>query len=401
MTPCADRRSWPLVTLLLLSGVLAAAQIGKAIITLPIICAEMKIGVDTAGLLLAAFAILGAIFGIGGGAAVSWIGARRAILLGMAGIAIGNVMAVAAADPASLLFARAVEGCGFFGVVLAAPSLLTRTLQGRNRNVIMGVWSAYMPTGIMIMLLVGPALSATGWRPLWLGHAALALVFLVLLRLALPTGETSAARPKALRRDIAQVLNSRQCLLIACAFFAYSFHYFSLSFVLPLLFTAMRGYSLTNAGMIGAAAMGLSALGHLASAPLLRSRVPIWAVITAAFTAYAAAVVGIFSGGLSAMPTALLAAMALMIGGLAPGAFYSAAPDVTPTADTLPTTIGLFQQASNLGQFVGPIAIGMCIEHLGWIWQPLVAVPVALAGIGLALAIRRNSIKPAATPSRA
>src|SRR4051812_828857 len=112
MTPSADRRSWPLVTLLLLSGVLAAAQIGKAIITLPIICAEMKIGVDTAGLLLAAFAILGAIFGIGGGAAVSWIGARRAILLGMAGVAIGNVMAIAAADPASLLFARAVEGCG-------------------------------------------------------------------------------------------------------------------------------------------------------------------------------------------------------------------------------------------------------------------------------------------------
>jgi hypothetical protein len=39
-------RPWPQVALLLLGGVLAGAQVGKAIITLPLICAEMKIGVD-------------------------------------------------------------------------------------------------------------------------------------------------------------------------------------------------------------------------------------------------------------------------------------------------------------------------------------------------------------------
>jgi predicted MFS family arabinose efflux permease len=119
-------------------------------------------------------------------------------------------------------------------------------------------------------------------------------------------------------------------------------------------------------------------------------RVPVWIVIAVAFSAYAAAVIGIFSGGLSAAPVAVLACMALAIGGLAPGAFYSAAPQVAPTAESLP--IGLFQEASNLGQFAGPIAIGACIEHLGWMWEPVVAVPVALAGIGLAFAIRRSPL---------
>jgi predicted MFS family arabinose efflux permease len=300
-------------------------------------------------------------------------------------------MAVAALDPASLLVSRVVEGCGFFGVVLAMPSLLTRTIEARNRSFIMGVWSAYMPTGIMIMLLLAPALPAIGLRALWIANALLAGLFALLLAFTLSQDQTTS-RAQPLRSEIAQVLNSRQCLLIACAFFAYSFHYFSLSFILPLLFTALRGYSLGNAGLIGAMAMGMSALGHLASAPLLRLKVPIWIVIAVAFVAYAAAVIGIFSGGLSAAPVAVLACMALAIGGLAPGAFYSAAPLVTPTAESLPTTIGLFQQASNLGQFAGPIAIGACIEHLGWMWEPIVAVPVALAGIGLAFAIRRNPL---------
>src|SRR4051794_14792824 len=122
-------RTWPQVSLLLLGGVLAGAQVGKAIITLPMISAEMKIGVDIAGLLLAAFAIIGATCGIGGGAAVSFIGPRRSAVLGMIGIALGNVMAVAARDPAALLVSRVVEGCGFFGTVLAMPTLLTGTVE--------------------------------------------------------------------------------------------------------------------------------------------------------------------------------------------------------------------------------------------------------------------------------
>jgi predicted MFS family arabinose efflux permease len=214
-------------------------------------------------------------------------------------------------------------------------------------------------------------------------------LFAILLAIALPTESRPLSGPDALRHDIVQVLNSRQCRLIAGAFFAYSFHYFSLSFILPLLFTAQRGFSLGNAGLITAIAMGMSALGHVASGPLLRLQVPVWAVIAVAFSVYVIAVIGIFSGGLSGASVAALACMALAIGGLAPGAFYASAPQVAPAAQSLPTTIGLFQQASNLGQFAGPIAIGASIEHLGWTWEPVVAVPVALAGLGLALAIRR------------
>jgi predicted MFS family arabinose efflux permease len=100
------------------------------------------------------------------------------------------------------------------------------------------------------------------------------------------------------------------------------------------------------------------------------------------------AMVGIFTTDLAAPSVALLAALALGVGGLAPGAIYSAAPRVAPTPEALPTTIGLFQQASNLGQFAGPVTIGFVIERLGWHQVPVAFVPVGLAGLAIALAVR-------------
>jgi hypothetical protein len=51
--------------LLIRSGVLASAQIGKAIISIPLIRSDLALGLDLAGLIVATFATLGAMTGIG------------------------------------------------------------------------------------------------------------------------------------------------------------------------------------------------------------------------------------------------------------------------------------------------------------------------------------------------
>jgi MFS family permease len=100
--------------------------------------------------------------------------------------------------------------------------------------------------------------------------------------------------------------------------------------------------------------------------------------------------VGIFGGGFSTPVVALLAALALGVGGLAPGAIYSSAPRVSPTTEMLPITVGFFQQASNLGQFAGPLVVGLTIERIGWGQVPIATVPLAVLGLGIALAIRHQ-----------
>jgi hypothetical protein len=97
--PDGDCTPWSLTSLLFFGGIVAAAQVGKAIVSLPLIRTEMSLGIDSAAVILSVFATLGATCGICGGALVSWYGARRALLLGMVGLAVGNVCGAFATDP--------------------------------------------------------------------------------------------------------------------------------------------------------------------------------------------------------------------------------------------------------------------------------------------------------------
>jgi MFS transporter, DHA1 family, inner membrane transport protein len=144
------------VLLLIASGIVASAQIGKAIITIPLIRSELSFGLDLAGLIVATFATLGAITGIGAGVVVGWLGVRRSLISGMSAMALGNVIGAGASHEVVLLVARIIEGIGFVGVVLAIPSILSRLVVRDARDFVMAVWSAYMPTGIMLMLLAAP-----------------------------------------------------------------------------------------------------------------------------------------------------------------------------------------------------------------------------------------------------
>jgi MFS transporter, DHA1 family, inner membrane transport protein len=280
-----DRTPWALCCLLFFGGTVAAAQVGKAIVSLPLMRDDMSMGIGVAGAILSVFATLGATFGIGGGAFVAWIGPRRALILGMIALAVGNLCGAAATGTAALLAARIVEGAGFFGVVLATPSLLSRLAVAADREFIMALWSAYMPVGIASMLLLGPALPTIGWQHLWLMNAAVTGAIAIGFHHALPARLNATLLKIPPRSGIAVVLRDRRCALMASAFFAYSFHYFSLAFVLPMLLITTLGNSLGNAALLGAAGMGVSAVGNVLSGPLLRYGMPPWVAIGLTFVA--------------------------------------------------------------------------------------------------------------------
>ena len=156
------------------SGIVASTQIGKAII-------------------VATFATLGAMTGIGAGVVVGRLGVRRSLIGGMSAIALGNVIGASASHETVLLAARIIEGIGFVGVVLAIPSMLARLVVREARDFVMAAWSAYMPTGIMLMLLAAPLVSSVGWRNFWLANAAAASACALLLKLPSCATDTKTA----------------------------------------------------------------------------------------------------------------------------------------------------------------------------------------------------------------
>ena len=378
------------VLLLMGSGVIASAQIGKAIISVPMIRSDLALGLDLAGLIVATFATLGATAGIAAGLVVGRLGAARSLIGGMGVITLGNVLGASALDELVLLVARIVEGVGFLAVVLAIPSMLAQLVTREKRDFVMAAWSAYMPIGIMLMLLVAPLLPTIGWRSFWLANALATGSCAILLAIHAPampaTARTGAARFFA---DASTIVRQPSCLVLAIAFFAYSCQIFSLTFALPLLLTSAHGVSLGAAGLLSAMVLAVSAIGHLASSLLLRIGVPIWASVAAAFGFFALSGFAVYGGALPPYGIALVAALALGIGGLAPGAIYAAAPHAAPVPSAVPPTIGLVQQASSLGQFAGPAALGLWVEHFGWQAAPAILAPAALVGFTSALALRR------------
>ncbi len=378
------------IVVLMGAGVLAASQIGKAIISLPVIRAELGFGYTLAGLIVAVFATIGAVGGVGAGAVVALLGGRRALVGGMIIIAAGNLIGALASSGMLLLLARIVEGVGYFGVILAVPTILSRDVIPRRRDFVMAVWSAYMPTGIMLFLLMGALLPIAGWRTVWLADAAVAAIYaLVLLKLAPSLFPPPVRTSGEFVTGLAKVAGSPRCLATAGAFFAYSCQIFSLAFALPLLLTSVHGISVAHAGGLSAFVLFVSAAGHVASGFLVRARWSRVKLLVIAYAAFGVAVLAIYSSAAPTWVVALSAAIALGVGGLAPGILYAAAPYVAPTPNAVPTTIGLLQQASNLGQFAGPLALGLCVELIGWHAAPWLLTPVAVLGIVLSLSLPR------------
>src|SRR5712672_749511 len=81
-----------------------AARAGKLQVLL-LMGSELALSLDLAGLIVATFATIGAMTGIGAGLVVSRLGARRSLIGGMGVITLGNVIGASARDQLVLLVA--------------------------------------------------------------------------------------------------------------------------------------------------------------------------------------------------------------------------------------------------------------------------------------------------------
>lgn len=374
---------WTAVAVVVASGVVAALQVGKGAIALPALRAEFGLGLEAAGWIMSVFALLGVVGGIPAGAAVARFGDRRLLALGLAALGLGSVVGSMAGSFPLLLGTRVLEGLGFLLVVVAAPALLQRIVAAPDRDLAFGIWSAFMPAGMAIALLLGASLA--GWRPFWLANAILAGAFVLLLLLAVraQAGGNDALSWREIGRDAVLTATSRGPLLLASAFVLYSLLYFALASFLPVLLMERMGVAVAAAGALSAVAVGANVLGNLAAGLLLGRGTARWALIATAAAVMTAAGIAVFAVPLPPTVVFLLCVVFSGVGGLLPATVLGAAALVAPKPGLGPMTLGLTMQGSNLGQVIGPVAVGGVVDAAGW---PAAAVPVAVAGV-LALVV--------------
>jgi predicted MFS family arabinose efflux permease len=373
--------------LLIGAGIVAACQVGKAFIAMPLIIAELHIGVDVGSIILAVVALIGATGAMPISVVLRRLGGRRALIVGLVAIGIGSALGAVTTNAPVLILSRAVEGLGLLATVLVIPDLLQEVVAARDRDLMLAIWGSYMPIGTVLMLLLGPALPHIGWRALWGFNAILPMAYAALCWLRLGSGERGP-RGTSLLTDVEVLFRTPSCVYLALAFGLYSFSYVAIAGFMPLILVRELHLSVAAAGLFTTAAVAANIAGNIAAGVLLRAGIPIWANVAMSFTIYGVASLIIFASGAGAAVIAGTAALTLGIGGLSPGSIFAAIPRFAPSPALVTPTVGLIQQASNIGQFIGPLTIGFWAAHFGWPAVPFVMIPVACSGLAVAAGIR-------------
>lgn len=385
----AARTDWLAVSVVVAGGVVAALQVGKAAIAMPLVQAEFGLDLGTLGWLASIFAVLGVLGGIPVGTLATALGARRVLLLGLLAVAIGAFLGAAAPRFPMLLASRVVEGLGFLLIIIAGPAILQRVASPARRDIAMAMWSCFMPTGIALAMLAG--LWLTDWRMIWHVTGALAGIALVLVLLVVPKSD-GGAWPSwtALAGDAGAVLSARGPVLLALTFALYALMFFALFSFLPVLLMQRMQVSLATAGLLSALATTGNIAGNLIAGLLLSRGIGRANLIIAASLAMGLCGIGIFLGLLPDIATFLLCVLFAMAGGLIPATLLASASLAAPAARLMPVVVGLMMQGSNLGQVVGPVAIGGVVESLGWPSAAGLVGVAALLAMLTALGLRRS-----------
>ena len=392
--PGGERTRWGVVALVVGVGVIVAFQIGKVPTALPAIRAEFGLSLTDGAWVISIFNVLGLLLGMAGGAFGDQIGHRRAVVGALVAFAAASAVGGIADALWLLLATRVVEGMAFVVVVAAAPSVFLAYTGGRDQRLAFSFWAAYWPAGVAIMMLASPfVLTPFGWRGLWLANAAILIAYAGLLAIVTrPTaGDAPAARRIAIRPIAANMratITAPGPVLLAALFGAYTvLHVTAISFM-PTLLIERDALSGDRAALLAAIFTGVNVAGNLVAGILLHYGVARTRLIAATFLVMGASAFAIYAGTLDFSLRYAAALVFSGFGGIIPASIIVGVPIHAPRAVLVGTTIGLIQQGSQAGQFIGPLATAVAVEAAGrWSAAPGVLAVAAAIGIALAMAL--------------
>jgi MFS transporter, DHA1 family, inner membrane transport protein len=374
------------------AGLICGAYMTKVAPALPLQRAELGLTLVESGFIATTFNVTGGLVGILAGTMCDRYGHRRLGLTGLAILSLSGLLGAVAWNFPLLLASRFFEGIGFILFTVSGSALIaTAASDPRDRAKALGLWAAYMPAGGGLALLIAPpVIAAWGWRGLWVLLAiAAAACFLLAARYA-PTPKYGGI---ASLRLIAESLARRGNIVLALLFVFYVSQWVSVMIWLPTFLVDERGASPTAAALLTALMVLVNVPGNVAGGWLLAHGVRRGPMVVAASAIMAACSAGML-GPLSSdyVPDGLRYLLCLVFSacaGVIPGAIFSGLPVYAMTPQHISTGNGMVMQASQIGQFFGPIALAWLASHYGgWgatLWT-MIAFAAGGAFCGFALA---------------
>jgi MFS family permease len=364
------------ITLLLLIGILAGAQLAKIAPLVGWYADEAGFSLVTVGWLTSMLGLFIALGALPAGWVISRAGERRSFLIGAVAMAAGGVPLALASQPIFILAARLVEAVGYLALVITLPAILTRISPLGWKAPVLAIWSGFVPLGYATSDFMAAALiPAAGERAfliaIILAFAAVAAGgLLTLLRVPDWAAETESG-------GLGQTL-SVSVFSVAAAFGA--FVVLSLAFFafLPAFVAGEGSHLLMPAGGIALAVP----LGNVLTGVLVRGRSGNYMLGLGAigFVVSAACAVPALASGNAVLATACAVLLAVS-GAVVASALFAAIPFILPAGGSVSVAVGLVSQAGGIATLFGPPLAGAVIERFGWPGFGWFLAAAAVAGL--------------------
>lgn len=371
------REIWVLVAAAL------AVSLGYGIVApvLPQFAKSFGVTTTLATVVVSAFAFMRLVFAPVSGALSARFGERSMYMAGIVIVAASSAASAAAQSYWHLLVVRALGGVGSVMFTVAAMSLIIKLSPVHAR----GRASAAYGSGFLLGSILGPAvggvLAPLGFRWPFVIYAALLLVAAAIVFVAIPgsaaqggpnagggagrEADVGKARPAPKPMTVGEAFRLRRFKIVLLTAFAQGWTNFGVRVaVVPLLASAIPG---APTWLAGAALMAFAAGNGLA---LTRS-----GYLSDLYGRKYLVVAGLVVSGLFTVPmgvwdSTLLILVASFMGGFGSGAIQPSQQGAV--ADIIgdrpgSNVVSFFQQSSDLGQILGPIAAGVMIDHSGYL----------------------------------
>lgn len=385
----AAKSPWPLVLLLYLSGLLAAAQLGKLSALAPLIAPALGLALPAMALAISLIELGGATLGLPAGALAHRLGLRRTLRCGVAALAVAGLCGATAQGAAGLIGWRLLEAAGYLAVIVSAPVLIAQHAAAagvRVQGLALTLWSTFVPIGLALGAWASAAMAAAmDWR----GAVALLGATGVLLWTALARAPLPDHRREPHAGPTATLPPAVRSLVMAFGLFA-MFEIGALA-LLPTLLVQQAGLDAAAAGRWTALASASAVAGSAASAWMLGRGVAVRGPVMLSLGLPPLLLFGVFAPH-PRTGTAIALAIALnMLGGVFASLAFAVLPRLAPAPAQMVRANGLVAQFGASGSLLGPPLMAACVQAGGWRAAAAFGLAVSLLAAGLAWRATRES----------
>ena len=386
--------NWPAIWAIFAGGLVAGAYMTKVAPALPGLRGELGLTLVESGLIATMFNLMGMLVGMIAGVLCDRFGHRRLAIAGLLILAFGGILGAGALGFASLLLARFLEGVGFIAFIVSGVALMsTAAATPADRNKALGLWSAYMPSGGAIALFAAPALiAAWSWRGLWVALSLAAAASAVALWRVVPASQQGQVR--SMRLVVESLLN-RGNLVMAALFALYVAQWTSIMVWLPTFLVDEHRLTAGAAALATALYVLINAPANLVGGWLLSRGVPRGTLIIGGALIAALCEIGMLTNALAPAARYGLVLAFSFFAGVIPASVFSGLPLHARTPQHIGTGNGIVMQASQIGQFLAPLALAWVATRFGWyanLWL-LLAFAAGAVACGVAIGAIENKIR--------